>query len=364
MSKNVVVLISCLILLFPVLSQAVEIDEIIHLNGYFSFEYEQQIGDTGKGDKAGSFDLDLFDLVINVMPVEELRLATDLSWEHGTATENNWGNVAVEYAFAEYTVFDWLRVRAGKMFVPFGIYNEIHTAKPVFISVKEPLSTNKNNKFGSGLRFYPRWAVGLEIGGAFDVGGTGFDYSLQVSNGEQETTNPFEEDDNKQKAFSARVRAQPAEDLEIGLSAYADSISEWDVTSVGDEYRSGTTRLLSYGGHLIWNVMGLGVEGEFVMGTVKPSTGDEIMRYGATVMLSYLFLDRYTPYFRFEYLDPDTNTENDQAMMFVYGINVRLVDRLFIKLELDTVAAESLNSRFGGGNESYTEFKGAIVFGF
>ena len=54
------------------------------------------------------------------------------------------------------------------MFTGFGIYNEIHTAKPAFLTVKEPQATNKNNKFGSVLRFYPRWGAGLAVVG--DVG--------------------------------------------------------------------------------------------------------------------------------------------------------------------------------------------------
>ena len=38
---------------------------------------------------------------------------------------------------------DAVKLRAGKMFTPFGIYNEIHTAKPSIIILKEPNPTNK-----------------------------------------------------------------------------------------------------------------------------------------------------------------------------------------------------------------------------
>ena len=134
------------------------------VDGYSSFEFEKMFGDEGRGDPNGSFDADLFDLVLNWRGSDRLRVAADVTWEHGPATEDGRGNVAVEYAFAEYSFADWARVRAGKMFTPFGIYNEIHTAKPAYLSVKEPLSTNKPDKFGMPQRMYPRWETMAESG--------------------------------------------------------------------------------------------------------------------------------------------------------------------------------------------------------
>ena len=77
----------------------------LRINGYGSLEYEKQITDAskGKGDKNGSFDADGFDLVFNFTPTDRFRVAADLTWEHGPATEEFRGNVAVEYAFAEYS---------------------------------------------------------------------------------------------------------------------------------------------------------------------------------------------------------------------------------------------------------------------
>lgn len=141
----------------------------------------------GKGDPNGSFDADLFDLVLNFRPTDRLRVAADITWEHGVASEEHFGNAAIEYAFGEYAVSEALRFRAGKMFVHFGIYNEIHTAKPATLTVKEPQSTNKNHKFSSELRFYPRWLTGIAITGRRTIGGVDVDYIAQLANGEQST---------------------------------------------------------------------------------------------------------------------------------------------------------------------------------
>jgi hypothetical protein len=136
---------------------AINVNEKLSINGYSSFEFEYQTHEDGKGKKEGkgdqnaSFDADMIDIVFNFRPVQDLRIAVDLTWEHGAASEDGRGNVAFEYAYPEWTATDWLKIRAGKMFTHFGIYNEIHTAKPTFYEVKEPTSTNKN--YGaSGIR--------------------------------------------------------------------------------------------------------------------------------------------------------------------------------------------------------------------
>ncbi len=162
----------------------------ISFNGYLSFEYERHIdGDktNGDGDAVGDAN--------GSQATDKLRVATDLTWEHGSATEDGRGNVAMEYAFAEYTLGQHTKVRAGKMFTNFGIYNEIHTAKPATLSVKEPQSTNKNDKLGSAIRFYPRWLNGLAVIGHYQLPTSSWDYVLQLSNGESEDVNPYEEDE-------------------------------------------------------------------------------------------------------------------------------------------------------------------------
>jgi hypothetical protein len=106
-----------LYLLLPVLCLSpvnihAQIQDNIHINGYMSMEFEKQLGDDGKGDKNASFDADLIDLVWNINATDRLRIATDMIWEHGAASEDDRGNVAIEYAFAEYTV------QIGYAFVP------------------------------------------------------------------------------------------------------------------------------------------------------------------------------------------------------------------------------------------------------
>lgn len=332
----------------------------VSLNGYSSFEFEYLISDEGKGDPNASFDADLFDLVFNIDMSEKVRVAADISWEHGTATEEDFGNVAIEYAFPELTVTDALKIRVGKMFVPFGIYNEIHTAKPAFLAVKEPLSTNKPHKFGSDERFYPRWAVGVSVLGNFTLGKTKLDYHLQLSNGSQENTNPFEEDDNKQKAVAARVRAMPLKGLKVGFSTYSDRLTELD--TLGND-SGNRTKVFSFSTHAEYELKGFGTEFEYIVGSTDPSDATTTLNKNALeAMISYTIKDKITPYFRYEHLDPDTDAENDIANMISFGINAMITEGYILKLQFNSISSEDANDRFSG--KDFTEIQAAVVIGF
>jgi len=55
-------------------SHANQLSDKIQINGYSSFEFEKLLGDEGQGDPNGSFDADLFDLVLNIQATEKLKI--------------------------------------------------------------------------------------------------------------------------------------------------------------------------------------------------------------------------------------------------------------------------------------------------
>lgn len=357
--KSKLLLIAVLVLLIFSESRSQELKERVRINGYSSFEYEHMISDEGEGDPNGSFDADLIDLVINIDVTSKLRFSTDLTWEHGAASEDGRGNVAVEYAFPEYTVKDWLKFRVGKMFVPFGIYNEIHTAKPAFLAVKEPLSTNKPQKFGADARFYPRWATGISVLGNFSVKSVNFEYHVQLSNGDQENTNPFEEDDNEEKAIAARLLFMPSQNLKIGVSSYSDKLTELD--GAGDD-TGNRTKLFSISSHVEYTYKNAGLEVEYITGKTTSSAGDDLKKSALEGMLYYTISDRFTPYLRYEYLDPNKDVDDDQANMISLGLNTLIDDNFFLKLQYNNISSKDQNAEFAG--MGYSEFQTAIVLGF
>ncbi|PCJ17818.1 MAG: hypothetical protein COB04_08135 [Gammaproteobacteria bacterium] len=351
--------LSLLAVLFASPSYAVNWSDVT-LNGYFSFEYEKNVSGEPEGDTNGSFDLDLFDLVINFNVSDNFRIATDLTWEHGAATEEDFGNVAVEYAFGEYTFNRGFKLRAGKMFTNFGIYNEIHTAKPATLTVKEPLSTNKNNKLGSEFRFYPRWNVGIAAVGDFIFMDRDFDYVVQLSNGEDEETNPYEEDVNTSKALGARVRGDVSDVLQLGASFYKDHINS-DYDDDGDLLAR--ARIASYGVQVRWSPYELfQTEFEYVAGTVKRDDTEKISRKAYTVMFSSELTEEVTPYLRIEMLEPNTDVSDDQGMLTIVGVNWQITTNAFLKFELNSTDTEEANAKFEG--QDFKEFKASLSVGF
>lgn len=335
------------------MARADELMDHIRINGYSNFEFEKQVDEEGFGDKHGSFDADQLDLVFNIQASDRIRVAVDLSWEHGTATEDNRGNQALEYGFVEYTVSDAFKIRAGKMLTPFGIFNEMHTAKPAFLTVKEAASLNKTDRIvADAYRFYPRWGAGVGFHGDVVVGGKDLTYDVLVANGEQDHTNPFEEDDNSVKSFTGRVRFEPSEHLRFGNSFYFDK----DSTSFG--------RIISDGVELEVQWSRLRVWSEAAMGFLENPKGVRTKQVSFYVQPSWHFNKGITPYVRIERVDPSADVPDDHGWDFIVGINWEVAKGFMIKVE---------NNSFHGGDKSslgtlpgngYNEIKSALVLGF
>lgn len=329
-----------------------QVSEHLRINGYGSVEYEYNFSDRGRGDQFGSFDADGFDLVLNFTPADRFRIAADLNWEHGTTIEEGYGNIGYEYVFAEYAVADYLKIRAGKQFISFGIYNEIHTAKPVMLAVKEPSSTVRTDRVGSPVLFYPRWGTGLSFVGNYHVGSLPIDYIVQLTNGDHPYDNPHEKDYDKTKALNGRLRVAAYQsglvDVNAGASYYFDD---------GD-----SLSLSSWGVQLEAQAGPFSAEFEYMAGSYTPYGAVAITRNGYYLQAGYLFADHYTPYARWEAHDPNTSKSEDLANTLVLGINARVNDYLFLKVEVDRFLSETKNSRLKGVN--YTELKSSISFGF
>jgi hypothetical protein len=336
----------------PVRSQ--EISDRIVINGYTNFEFSKQVSQEGDGDKNGSFDADQFDLVFNITVSERVRAALDLSWEHGTATEDGRGNQAMEYGFVEYAISDKLKLRFGKMFTPFGIFNEIHTAKPAFLSVKEAASLNKNDRIvGGGFLFYPRWGAGIAAHGDGVILGKDLTYDVLVANGEQKEANPFEEDENSAKSVTARVRVDATDGLRLGYSFYRDRLSSASYTT-----------LQSHGLEAELNLSRFRILTEVAFGSLGLSDGGTQKQIGWYVQPSIDLRGGWTPYLRLDYVNPNRRLSDVGGRDFIVGLNVELSKNFQLKVE---------NNNFRGGSKStlaqypgrgYHEIKAALVLGF
>ncbi len=77
--------------------------------------------DVGAATPTGSVDNLAFSLALSAQPVERLTVAAQPFF----AIRRGEREAVIDYAFAEVHVADWLRVRAGAVKQPFGIYTEV-----------------------------------------------------------------------------------------------------------------------------------------------------------------------------------------------------------------------------------------------
>lgn len=331
-----------------------EIGDRVVINGYTNFEFEKRISKEGGGDPHGSFDADQFDLVFNITVSERVRVAADLSWEHGTATEDGRGNQALEYGFVEYAISNGLKLRFGKMFTPFGIFNEIHTAKPAFLSVKEAASLNKNSRIvGGGYLFYPRWGAGIEIHGDAVISGKDLNYDVLIANGDQENLNPFEKDENSSKSITARLRVDANDNLRLGYSFYHDKPGSKTITS-----------LQSHGLEAELNLKSFRLQAEVAFGSLGIVGKPNQRQLGWYLQPSVHLKRGFTPYLRLDHVNPDRNRPEVSGRDFIVGLNVELSKNFQLKLETNDFRGGSKSTLAEYPGRGYREFKSALVLGF
>ena len=176
------------------------------------------------GTRQGAFDN--LDLALNLAatPVEQLRLEAQVfaGIDRGVRETN------IDYAFGEWRFSDALRVHAGRMKHPFGIYTEIYhvgTLRPFYSlpqSVYGRAGTLAEAYNGVGVsgfrRLGTRWAVTYDVyAGELDLNVADFEQDLSKTDGEGEI-------DVKKVIGGRAVFETPVDGLSFGASAYRGTI--------------------------------------------------------------------------------------------------------------------------------------------
>lgn len=91
----------------------------------------------------GTFDFNEMAVNFSVQPTADLNLGMQLyAFDLGDIGNDN---VEIDWALGDYAISDWLRIQAGIMKVPFGLYNEVRKIDMVRSSILLPTSV------------YPEW---------------------------------------------------------------------------------------------------------------------------------------------------------------------------------------------------------------
>lgn len=333
---------------------------MIQLHGYLDLEYTQATKNEGKdnpqatGMDNGSFDIHHFNLLMDLTVRPELTAHAMVEFDHGADTERQQGDIILEYAFGEYIFHDWAKLRGGKMLTPYGLYNEIHDASPAFLSVFIPETMYMATERG-GFPMMPKWITGMGLRGeaAIMPGHHDIDYTVYIGNGENlASTNESAYDDNANKAVGGRIQFTTHEEtLQAGLSGfYGDKAVTPDNLS-----ETHWTLIMS----LNYNFRNLNVRGEY--GHSRLGDRKEISWYAQG---SWRF-GRYTPYIRIQQLEPDVDQDDDLWSTYLAGLNIKVNDNLFFKVEWDEHRRGANNTAIlREGGEDFGEFRSALTLFF
>ena len=344
-------------LMLPAQAWAIDWSRVT-FNGYASLEIEKQIEGKGKGrgDANLSFDAKEIDFLIGVQLHDKIRANANVIFEHGPATEDARGNVALTFGFLEYSFSDQFRLRAGKIMTPFGMFNEIHTAKIAFLSVNEPLSISKPQyMLPDAFRFIPRSGAGLSLQGEGTIGKKRWEYTVLVANGEQAAQNPYEWDENLAKSVTARVRFEPLASLRVGASYFRDRYAD-----AHPKYRL----VQNFGFELEYNRGAFQLLAEAA--TVSRENADKTKRDMLVwyVQPSYRLNHHVTPYVRLDFADPNRDVDDNNGTDLVIGVNYEMKPGFMVRIENNWFEGQGHSSlaTYPGGD--YNEIKAAIVAGW
>jgi hypothetical protein len=267
-------------------ARAVEaFDGRIELHGYAhqAFMISNSFANKYLGtDPHGSFDQNALALLFSFKATDDLRIWAQLYADSDSRMRLDW-------AYADYRVNDWLRVRGGQIKTPLGLLNETRDIKYLHLSTLEPLLYQE----GSEVMFesFRGASVLLEhevAGGAI---------KLDLFGGAPVFFESRESEEKHYGLFGARLMYEtPLDGLLVGGN-YLRSNEKRDGVSGKKEV---------YGGSLEFMRAGLDLHGEYF-------TFSEVERrgHGYYVEAGYTIKDQWVPFARYDYLTCNEDMKSD-----------------------------------------------------
>ena len=283
------------------------------------------------------------------------------------ALEGNELETGLEYADVMYVLNKNMIARAGKFLLPFGTFMErLHPAW---------INRLPNTPLGYGHDgIAPSSGIGVELRGAFDLGGPTLNYSVYATNGprlKDGSEEPEEagmllfqnyEDNNLGKAYGGRLGLLPFSDssIELGFSAYTTA----NTGQEDSEYEDVGAFLFALDFSLVKQISGLGgivdVKAQYNNSNVDTATYFELedgveeeysfdnqsnsfygqLSYRPTMASSDFvkkleFVGRYS-----DFNAPEGAEWEEKSVQYAFGLNYWLSWRSVVKLSYQTTETE------------------------
>jgi hypothetical protein len=293
----------------------------------------------------------------------------------------SWGGVEVQRVWLEYQPFDFLNIRAGQWFTPYGYWNEDH-GSPTIIAVHKP--------FPIGDAFFPERQTGIEAHGKYFLDSVALGYALTLSNGRGPYDAFRDLDNNKAVGGRIYVETNALGELDVGVAAYrgrfTTSTKKYAVDSSSGSPRAVIYRHvdaaydeLSLGAEARWLWKGLHVQAEFMMNDAayderhrprttgfdpRPTFAADYRRLGGYLLVGYrtpwLTLMPYAIVEHSSY----TNTDfSPPVTAWTAGVNLRPTPNVVLKAEVAAALLDGLGST-GIGTQDLAYFGSQAAWAF
>jgi hypothetical protein len=130
----------------------------------------------------------------------------DANSSSGPWAATSWGAIILERAQIEWSGAEWLNVKAGYWFTPYGIWNIDH-GSPTLIALNEPQFVV--------FEGFPARQIGVDVNGVFHATPWDLEYHVYVSNGRT----PGQQDLTDDKMIGGRLVARTSVPLQLSLGA-------------------------------------------------------------------------------------------------------------------------------------------------
>lgn len=188
-------------------------------------------------DTHTAFSLGQLNLFVTSDMSEKFRLLSEIVFEADQAT-NNFG-VDVERLLLQYSLNDYFNLAVGRYHTDIGFYNTAyHHSAWLQTAVGRPLLFQFEDNGG----ILPIHNVGASLSGAIPSGHLGLHYVAEVGNGRASSSpnveavqNVVDENNGKAVNFALFARPNAVRGLQVGFSAYHDSLHPVGIPTIGEE---------------------------------------------------------------------------------------------------------------------------------
>lgn len=272
--------------------------ESVQIHGFGGWGYGHIFGGDNPnsyqlGEEDGLYNNSYFALNVSASPYEKFSASVQNLWR----TTDQGLEMDFDYAFAEWSFFDWLKLRIGKVKCPFGIYTEVYdvgTLRP-FYSLPQAIygtpSLVTESYYGLGF-----------TGSYFFPGGWGMQYDVYGGDlflKAYVAQSPFDPENFEtliprlHEMMGARTIVHtPLPGLGMGISLYTgDADFSMDAGPFGT-FDIAEGRHVAYMVHTeyLTDVFSIRAEYEYLL---KPSGDQNIELWGYYVEAAYRFLDHW-----------------------------------------------------------------------